>query len=86
MSLWNTLINNFKFHIYVEKLHSMCYNITKQGGEIMKYLSVLDVQCLLSFKAFNSKQDKIDFVEYLFYYKLISSRTKNAVLEELGKE
>lgn len=52
----------------------------------MKYLSVLDVQCLLSFKAFNSKQDKIDFVEYLFYYKFISSRTKNAVLEELGKE
>lgn len=50
----------------------------------MKYLSILDVQCLLSFKKFETKQDKKDFVEYLLYYKLISSRTRDAILNELN--
>ena len=47
----------------------------------MKYLSVLDVECIMSFKVFNSNQDKIDFIEYLFHYQLISERTKKQLLE-----
>jgi len=49
----------------------------------MKYLSVMDVECIMCFKAFNSNQDKKDFIEYLFHYKLISERTKNRLLKKL---
>ena len=52
----------------------------------MKYLSVSDVKCIMCFKVFDSVQDKVDFVKYLFYYKLISDRTKNTLLKELGYE
>lgn len=48
----------------------------------MKYLSVKDVECIVFFRVFNSKQDKIEFIEYLFYYRLISERTKKILLEE----
>lgn len=49
----------------------------------MKYLSVMDVECIMCFKVFNSNQDKKDFIEYLFHYKLISERTKNQLLKNL---
>ena len=51
----------------------------------MKYLSFADVECIMCFKVFNSTQDKKDFVEYLYHYKLISERTRNKFLESLGE-
>lgn len=51
----------------------------------MKYLSVMDVECIMCFKVFNSNQDKKDFIEYLFHYKLISERTRNKLLKEIGE-
>lgn len=49
----------------------------------MKYLGVQDVECIMCFNVFNSKQDKIDFVEYLYWNKLISARTKDTLLKEI---
>lgn len=49
----------------------------------MKYLSVQDVECIMCFRLFASTQDKKDFIEYLYYYRLISERTKKQLLNNL---
>lgn len=49
----------------------------------MKYLSVMDVECILFFKAFTCRQDRVEFVEYLYHNGLISTRTKETLLKEL---
>lgn len=52
----------------------------------MKYLNAMDVECIMCFKVFDSVQDKVEFVEYLYHNGLISNRTKNTLLKELGYE
>lgn len=49
----------------------------------MKYLNATDVECIMFFKVFDSVQDKVELVEYLYHNGLISTRTKEALLKEL---
>lgn len=46
----------------------------------------MDVECILCFKAFTCRQDKIDFVEYLFANGLILAKTADRLEEELKEE
>lgn len=48
-------------------------------------LSFADVECMMCFEAFNSTYDKINFVNYLYHYKLISEKTRDKLLESLGE-
>ena len=46
-------------------------------------LNVMDVECILDSPSFRTRYDKVEFVDYLAHYGLISEKTKNEVLKTL---